>query len=605
MMAPTKWSGRLRPRLAGGLAILVLGMVSACGSEPRRATTLLAVGEDSELRIVSVPGSLGQQDQWTAGNRQGVEEFYKECMTNYPTSDSCEKIQKHPEEKYAPYFRDSQRCGVCNQNMPALDHDRDNGIDAADVVFYAGHAAMSKQTANLPPTSVWVPHKHLRFGDGNPDGDRGMRYFLGCACNILAHGPACNESVTPAKCWSPKPTDRDFTRPRFYERGKNHRNVGRWLNGMAPELRMICGGSSLLCDVSSKVAARFWSYYGSHAVADAFILAAVDGKRRIPVCLTHGGENPKETPLELDVRFTAEANRKNMGQYLHLLYPTIVIFEDQPSPTEEELEKAASKGARMPLLTAERAKPDRWLDRDPASPEEAGSGVDQYPRDSYYEDPDSGAVSFSAEGLEFSPLNDLRGTLERLGFQQQPDGVTEKNINYESRVQLRYQSWLRGSDQLVDKPKGIFDLLGRRISLGLEAWSLPPVGFIGWEDELVLSAEPEENEIRVTLLWRDIRPVKRETDPEEEEPYPIRGFHEAYREALKRLGKDGKYYRMWRWQWGYLAEDPRCRRSLMPLIYRFSFEATTAEDWRWYPPRIIDVSGFRERPIPDRICLDD
>jgi hypothetical protein len=285
----------------------------------------------------------------------------------------CEAHDLHLEldanEDHAIYYRDATK--RLASGLVGDDANSRFGLESTNVIFHVGHGGIDKCGDNLlldlgNKAQVCLDDTHL--GDGK------ARYLLLASCQVMAHGPRLCDGGEGREFACPQDYQADaYERPKPEQEPGRVRNVfDRWPARMAPALRMVCGGSSIV--YPEHLAELFWQYRLVYElpVADSYLLALTDTppppdsepdriERVTPLCLTHGDRVPASTPL-FDIDFKPEPNRSDcLGPFLHAMYPVY----DQPALGMKERDQLKSFGLEDVTTGEEAANstapPKGWL----------------------------------------------------------------------------------------------------------------------------------------------------------------------------------------------------------------------------------------------------
>jgi len=225
-------------------------------------------------------------------------------------------------------FRDSEhhRFFLDSRTMAGgMDSDPHDGIENAELLFYAGHGT---------PTSLKAWDNHDVDLSSISPGDQRARYWWMLSCHVMAHGPTCS-IPTPAKpiptCGVPPGPDADFLAPEKFAKD-DFNAFAIWGTSIAgvqnssrvplnASLRMACGGSTVVGGYFSMPTTPIWHYklMTQLQVADSFLLGLGRGYR-VPLCMTRGRAKREDTPL-YDQEFTRERNPAPDGDHLFMEYP--------------------------------------------------------------------------------------------------------------------------------------------------------------------------------------------------------------------------------------------------------------------------------------------
>jgi len=87
-------------------------------------------------------------------------------------------------------------------------------------------------------------------------------------------------------------------------------------------------------------------------------------------------------------------------------------------------------------------------------------------------------------------------------------------------------------------------------------------------------------------VWRRISAVNRQS--------AVKPYKAAKDEALKRLGKNGRAYRLADWGWGYKEQAGNVAQKELRMVYRIDFRPKEQKEVLQYPPQIIEIEGMLE-----------
>ncbi|MFY9823328.1 MAG: hypothetical protein WAM82_18240 [Thermoanaerobaculia bacterium] len=194
-----------------------------------------------------------------------------------------------------------------------LDDDPLNGIEQANLLFFAGHGTPQSLTTwnndDVPLTN---------FSAGGV-----ARYIWLFSCNVMAHGPMLSAPIRGGL---------DFIAPEQFDKGMAMNVFRRWgddfglsthpRSPLPPNLRMACGGSSELGGTSPFPTAAVWHYklMSKLPVADSFLLGFAQSFH-VPLCISRGGSEREKTPLYIDQEFSSDPNPSPTGDHLFIEYP--------------------------------------------------------------------------------------------------------------------------------------------------------------------------------------------------------------------------------------------------------------------------------------------
>ncbi len=281
------------------------------------------------------------------------------------------KIQEDFQDtKHQRFFLDA------NTITGGMDIDPADGLEQAELVFYGGHGT---------PTFIMAWHSKVVKLKTMSLGDWRTRYWWMLSCNVMAHGPNCTiptaEEPIP-KCDVPLGPDSDFLAPEKFDL-RDFNVFARWgaTVGSAdvrrmplnPNLRMACGGSTLIGGYSSFPTASIWHYklMTRLPVADSFLLGLGRGYH-IPLCITRGRSDREKTPL-YDQEFTRDPNPAPDGDHLFIQYPVHLKppFPALEAALQQRFEFAGPHPlsgapqvpppASLPILEVERTPLPSWL----------------------------------------------------------------------------------------------------------------------------------------------------------------------------------------------------------------------------------------------------
>lgn len=196
------------------------------------------------------------------------------------------------QQNHKPWYIDTKEGGQ--------DEDHRYGLERSSLAFFVGHGeGIEGWSVPNPPYDEHVPLDLVHVGDG------GLRYFWLYSCGVLAHGPEVVKNAL------------NYSAPQCFMPGKKHADVfSRWKPAFNSNMRMVCGGSTLLGQTGVH---EIWNYLleAETSVADAWILG-LDGPEETPVCLARGGKDPISSALT-DRTLEPDAVRQN--DWLHYQYP--------------------------------------------------------------------------------------------------------------------------------------------------------------------------------------------------------------------------------------------------------------------------------------------
>ncbi len=235
---------------------------------------------------------------------------------------------------YSKFYLDHT---VTNNAEQGVDDDPVEGLEGSQLLFYAGHGTPSSLHA--------LPDKEIDLGNFSL-GDGAVRYLWMMSCQVFAHGPRGS---------SANHTYQDFIRPGEFDPQAsladpaNHPNAfDRWTRDygggrspLNPGLRLACGGSSHIGDISHPTQ-LVWHYYTDLGLgpADSFLLGFYKPESfGIPLCMSRGGDTPESSGL-YDARFVADRPLPNQ--------PAVYIEYPVPGDVNNPLTAAAmAAGLRL------------------------------------------------------------------------------------------------------------------------------------------------------------------------------------------------------------------------------------------------------------------
>src|SRR4051812_11246901 len=220
-----------------------------------------------------------------------------------------------------------QRFFLDSNTIPnGMDRNQTNGLEQAELVFYAGHGKPGLITAWQ---NMDVDLTTMSLGDCR------TRYWWMLSCKVMAHGPRCTKptAANPIPvCGAPAGAGSDFLAPEKFDSGSVHFNVfAEWAaptgtpssprTPLNANLRMACGGSTEVGGYFSFPTAPIWHYklMTQLPVADSFLLGLAQDSH-VPLCITRGGSERERTPL-YDQEFTKAPNPAPNGDHLYMQYP--------------------------------------------------------------------------------------------------------------------------------------------------------------------------------------------------------------------------------------------------------------------------------------------
>lgn len=316
-----------------------------------------------------------------------------------------------------------------------------------------------------------------------------------------------------------------------------------------------------------------------YQITDNFIDALEDEyASEVPLCITRGDSDVEKTPL-FDSDFTNNPNEAGNGRWLHIQF-------GQEYQKRFKIPLPPPMIAAVYKLTPLRIPP--IFKKPPPLPDPPDPGPLVYSKllskrpnltrnVDIRRNPLSGAVYFYGR-LKFDPgtkvldeevyIRKAKEFMKKLGMMEQ--SVAEPGIG---RMMLQSIPVKSTEKEIKQAQKNVTVTFKRQINV--EGKKLPVIGDGG---SIRIRMNTDGSIQNAAKVWREIgRPVKM---------VKVKPYDEAYREAIKSLGKLDAY-RLYRWVWGYEELGGSAKQDEMRIAYYFYF--IPKEKTAIHSPRKITV----------------
>ena len=476
------------------------------------------------------------------------------------------------------------------------------GVDAAPLAFFVGHGDA------LHWNAASKPQRYVDLSDWMLFGNNRLRYLWQCSCEVLAHGV---------------PRDGRFVQPWTFEGCRDSqdcRNVyERWLIAVDPKLRMVCGGSSRVCNFLEQVTEGTWDNYLNHGydVADSFLFGIINADAGVPLCLTRAGEDALKSAF-YDQRFTKEANSPagaGETEYAYSMYPKCLLDSCQMVPPPVKGLLPFEPPAGLPILRARATLPKNLAESTPLGTEgeDAFRVCERKGVLSICGDTRSGAVYLEGprpREAQLPPSEDLWGSIEAqierfldewdpkvLGIE--PEALEEKVEPTSVYALVLERVPVANTSAKPERAWKSAQLIWRR-TVSTHGLDIPILGLGGrWTVQMA----PDRSLITASQVKRTLS----EENAEAGVRTVSRG--EALNDALKFLEArgiaDAYAPQPVDVVWGYKEEAGNCVQEELRIVYQFTFEPKDGDRYKAYPPRTVEILGQRreaEKPTDTNLC---
>ncbi len=465
------------------------------------------------------------------------------------------------------------------------DTDSSQGVDVDMLFFHTGHGHPDAWTAS--PSASTIPPQYfaelnkVRLGNC-PESNGRLRYFWQCACNVFAHGAPRQRQDGTNDYIEPESFSGTISSP---DRVCMRNVYQRWNDALGPDLRMACGVSSLAW-CTQTAGKKMWDGYpppgnsSGYQITDNFIDALEEEHvQEVPLCIARGDSDVAKTPL-FDPDFTNNPNEAGNGFWLHIQFRQEYQKRGVVIPPIPPLLAAVYQltPLRIPPIFK---KPPPLPDPPDPGPLAYSALLSKRPNlirnvhSRRY--PVSGAIYFSGR-LKFDPR---KGVLDKAVYISRAKqfmkklGMMEQSITGPRMSRMMLQSIpVKGTENGLRQTQKNFTVTFRRKVRAEGKW-MPVIGDGG---VIRVRMNTDGSMLNASKVWREIvgpaRMVK------------VKPYEEAYKEALKTLGKP-EAYGLYRWVWGYEELGGSIKQDEMRIVYYFYF--MPKEKTALYSPRKIAV----------------